>query len=100
MSKKVSLLICLASIMGLWGCSNDKVAGTVTDTGNTIAGVVHRVDGSPASNAVVRMARMSVKDSVLHVPEQKEVTTDSKGMYSFDSVIAADCSLYHSIWSL
>ncbi|WP_294112914.1 carboxypeptidase regulatory-like domain-containing protein [uncultured Fibrobacter sp.] len=75
-------------------CSNDKTAGTVTDTGNTVAeadvvaGVVRRVDGSPASEAVVRMARMAVFDSVLHVPEQIEVVTDSDGVYAFDSVIA------------
>ena len=71
-------------------CSNDKTAGTVTDTGNTVAeadvvaGVVRRVDGSPASEAVVRMARMAVFDSVLHVPEQIEVVTDSDGVYAFD----------------
>ena len=91
MSKKFSLLACLASFaVSLIGCSNEKVAGTVTDTGNTVAvsGVVHRVDGSPASDAVVRMARMAVYDSVLHVPEQIEVVTDSDGVYSFDSALS------------
>ena len=89
MSKKFSLLACLASFaVSLIGCSNEKVAGTVTDTGNTLAetqvsGVVLRVDGTPASDAMVRMARMAVYDSVLHVPEQIEVVTDSEGVYSF-----------------
>lgn len=53
MNKKFSLLACLASLaVSLIGCSNEKVAGTVTDTGNTLAetqvsGVVLRVDGTP-----------------------------------------------------
>ncbi len=88
-------LLSLLSALALVSCSNDKSAGTVTDTGNTlaedeslVAGVVRRVDGTPASDAVVRMARMAVVDSVLHVPEQIEVVTDSDGVYSFDSAIA------------
>ena len=94
MNKKFSLLACLASFaIALIGCSNEKVAGTVTDTGNTLAetqvsGVVRRVDGTPASDAMVRMARMAVYDSALHVPEQIEVVTDSKGVYSFDSALS------------
>lgn len=91
MNKKFSLLACLASLaVSLIGCSNEKVAGTVTDTGNTLAvsGVVLRVDGTPASDAMVRMARMAVYDSVLHVPEQIEVVTDSNGVYAFDSALS------------
>ena len=94
MSKKFSLLVCLASLLVAFvGCSNEKVSGTVTDTGNTLAetqvtGIVRRVDGTPASDAMVRMARMAVYDSVLHVPEQIEVVTDSDGVYAFDSAIA------------
>lgn len=95
MSKKFSLLVCLTSLVfAFLGCSNDKVAGTVTDTGNTIqaeaqvTGVVLRVDGSPASDAMVRMARMAVYDSVLHVPEKIEVLTDSDGVYAFDSALS------------
>ena len=84
----------VAVALMLAACSNEKVAGTVTDTGNTVtadvqvSGVVLRVDGSPASDAVVRMARMATFDSVLHVPEQIEVLTDSDGVYSFDSALA------------
>ena len=95
MNKKFSLLVCIASlVVAFLGCSNEKVAGTVTDTGNTVTadaqvtGVVLRVDGSPASDAMVRMARMAVYDSVLHVPEQIEVLTDSDGVYAFDSALS------------
>lgn len=94
---KFALLSLMAAFaFAFVACSNDKTAGTVTDTGNTVAeaddnqvaGVVLRVDGKPASEAVVRMARMAVFDSVLHVPEQIEVVTDSNGVYAFDSAIA------------
>ncbi|SHK76558.1 hypothetical protein SAMN05720487_104167 [Fibrobacter sp. UWT2] len=95
MSKKFSLLACLASFaVAFIACSNEKVAGTVTDTGNTVTaetqvtGVVLRVDGTPASDAMVRMARMAVYDSVLHLPEQIEVLTDSAGVYAFDSALS------------
>lgn len=83
---KSSLLMVLAMAFCLVGCT-DKVAGTVTDTGNTIAGAVFHEDGSVASNAIVRMARMKIADGV-GMPEQLEVMTDSKGKYSFDSVLA------------
>lgn len=84
-------------VMGLWACSDDKTAGTVTDTGNTIAGVedirvtgvVTRVDGSVASEAVVRMARRAViENGALRVPEHIEVTTDTAGVFAFDSALA------------
>lgn len=83
---KSSVLMALALAFCFVGC-NVNTAGTVTDTGNTIAGVVHRADGSEASNAVVRMARMRVVDGV-GMPEQIEVNTDSNGAYAFDSVLA------------
>ncbi len=76
----------MALILGLVGCT-DKVAGTVTDTGNTVAGVVYRADGSEASDAIVRIARTHVESGV-GVPELIEVTTDSNGAYSFDSVLS------------
>lgn len=87
---------CLVLFLFLIACGNsDNTAGTVTDTGNTIAssdlqvtGVVSRVDGTPAQAALVRMARTAVYDSVLHVPEQMEVLTDSEGVFAFDSAIA------------
>ncbi len=94
MKMKLFYLACaIAAVFS--ACSSDKVAGTVTDTGNTVAtnegqvaGVVRRVDGSPASDAVVRMARMAIYDTILHIPEQIEVVTDSDGVYAFDSAIA------------
>lgn len=81
----------------LVGCSEDSsTAGTVTDTGNTIAdatvavsGVVYRADGSVASEATVRMARRAVvSNGVLQIPEHVETMTDSVGVFSFDSALA------------
>lgn len=100
----------LKSVLAVWsilffalcGCSDDSnTAGTVTDTGNTIAdgdtvevgsavsGVVRRVDGSMASEATVRMARRAeIKNGVLQIPEHLETKTDSAGVFSFDSALA------------
>jgi hypothetical protein len=77
---------------GMLACTseNGNVAGTVTDTGNTIAlgGVVSRSDGSPAVAALVRVAREpSVGDSLVEA-EYIETVTDSQGVFSFDSVFA------------
>lgn len=83
---KSSVLMVLALTFCFVGCTFDT-AGTVTDTGNTVAGVVYRADGSEAADAVVRMARMRVNNGV-GVPELIEVTTDSNGAYAFDSVLA------------
>ena len=91
------IFLWLASVFALVACSDssEDVAGTVTDTGNTIAqsecqvsGVVSRVDGSPAQAALVRMARTTIDDTVLHIPERLEVLTDSEGVFSFDSALA------------
>lgn len=81
----------------LCACSEDSnTAGTVTDTGNTIAdskvavsGVVHRADGSVASEATVRMARVAVvEDGILQVPEHVETVTDTAGAFSFREALA------------
>ncbi|MCQ2053667.1 MAG: carboxypeptidase regulatory-like domain-containing protein [Fibrobacter sp.] len=76
------------------GCSDSKdngVAGTVTDTGNTLAfvsGVVTNTDGEYASGATVRMARrVLVKSDSTHVPEYVETQTDSMGAFAFDSSV-------------
>ncbi len=91
------IFLWLVSALAMVACSDssEDVAGTVTDTGNTIAqseyqvsGVVSRVDGSPAKAALVRMARTTIDDTVLHVPERVEVLTDSEGVFSFDSALA------------
>jgi len=74
----------------LCACS-EHVAGTVTDTGNTVAltGTVQRADGSVASEATVRMARRAVvENGTLLIPEHIETVTDSAGVFSFDSVLA------------
>jgi hypothetical protein len=76
---------------GMLACSSDHdVAGTVTDTGNTIAlgGVVTRTDGSPAVSALVRVAsEPAVGDSLVEA-EYIETVTDSHGVFLFDSVFA------------
>ena len=41
--------------LGLYACSRD-VAGTATQTENTVAGNVYHVDGTPAKGAIIRMA--------------------------------------------
>ncbi|MCQ2097273.1 MAG: carboxypeptidase regulatory-like domain-containing protein [Fibrobacter sp.] len=79
-----------AVLCSVVACSDKHTAGTVTDTGNTVAevtGVVHRADGKLASNAVVRMARVVVDDSLI-VPEMLESVTDTDGVFAFDSAIA------------
>lgn len=87
-----TLVLSLGLVFSFFGCASDNTAGTVTDTGNTIAeavtGVVHRVDGKAASNAVVRMARIATEDDSLRVPELQEVVTDSAGVFAFDSVLS------------
>ncbi len=77
---------------GMLACSSDNgnVAGTVTDTGNTIAlgGVVTRSNGSPAVAAMVRVAREPAVGDSLVEAEFIETVTDSQGVFSFDSVFA------------
>lgn len=96
MNKKIMKMLLLqilcvfAVFFSFVACSKDHTAGTVTDTGNTVAvtGTVHKADGKVASNAVVRMARLvSAEDSLL-VPELLESLTDSAGVFAFDSAIA------------
>ena len=55
----VGLLVAVCACMYACTSENGGVAGTVTDTGNTIAlgGVVTRTDGSRAVAAMVRVAR-------------------------------------------
>lgn len=92
-----------ALVFAVWsalvcGCSEDSnTAGTVTDTGNTIAtskvaevsGVVRRTDGSVASEATVRMARRAeIKNGSLQLPEHVETVTDTAGVFAFDSALA------------
>ena len=52
--KKMLFLIIFLGLF--WSCGNNGgISGTATDTGNTIAGVIEKKDGSFASGAVVRM---------------------------------------------
>lgn len=86
-------LAAMALVVAVFGCSDDPTtAGTVTDTGNTIAsvsGVVRHADGSVASDATVRMARRAViKDGVLQIPEHIETVTDTAGAFLFKDALA------------
>ena len=83
---KSSVLVVLVASFCLMGCA-EKVSGTVTDTGNTVAGVVRHADGSVAANAIVRAARMRIEAGV-GMPEQQETMTDSLGQFQIDSVLS------------
>ena len=89
MRKFLSSLVVLGALVGFVGCTSDKgnsnISGTVTDTGNTIAGVVLRSDSSIASFATVRMARVSDRTDSLAVPAFVEVQTNDSGAFEFDS---------------
>ena len=79
-----ALCACMLACTG----ENGGVAGTVTDTGNTIAtGIVTRSDGSPAVSALVRIAREPVAGDSLAKIDYIQTKTDSQGVYSFDSVL-------------
>ena len=79
-----ALCTCMCACTG----ENGSVAGTVTDTGNTIAtGIVTRSDGSPAVSALVRIAREPVVGDSLAKIDYIQTKTDSLGVYSFDSVL-------------
>lgn len=76
-----TLLLCL----WLMSCSeSSKVAGTATDTENTIAGTVLLSDSSMASGVRVRQvaARSGASYAFL------ETSTDGSGCFAFDSVLA------------
>lgn len=85
----VPLIFALASASVFVGCT-EKTAGTVTDTGNTVAvsGVVHKADGTVASNAIVRMARVVLDSLSPQIPDMVETVTDTAGVFEFDTLIA------------
>ena len=87
-------LAALLSAFGFWACSNnDSVAGTATQTENTVAsldtlkGVVYHVDGTKAKGAVVRMV-LSKRMTEEGVPEFRETETDAQGRFLFENVPA------------
>ena len=84
----IGLFSALCACMLACSGENEGVAGTVTDTGNTVAmGVVTRSDGSPAVSALVRIAREPVAGDSLAKIDFIQTRTDSLGVYSFDSVL-------------
>lgn len=87
-------VILTAAFLSACSDSSDDFAGTVTDTGNTLAavrevsGAVAFSDGKTASGATVRMAAIATDDDSLQEPQFVETVTDSKGQFTFDSALA------------
>lgn len=86
---KYSILLAL-SLAGLLSCSK-PVAGTATDTENTVAGVVVDVTGKPVANVDVQLVVDSLSlasQAVLAktTTSNRLVTTNEKGEYSFTEV--------------
>jgi len=87
----IGLFSALCVCMFACTSENGGVAGTVTDTGNTIAsiaGVVTRTDGSRAVSAMVRMAREPAVGDTFADLQYVETVTDSQGVFAFDSALA------------
>ena len=77
--------IAILPFLWLASCSeSSKVAGTATDTENTLAGTVLLSDSSVANGVRVRLvaARVGVSNAFL------ETSTDEAGNFAFDSVLA------------
>ena len=94
-SKVLGLPAVLAmAVLSACSDSSDNFAGTVTDTGNTIAltrevsGTVALSDGRFASGATVRMAAIVEEGDTVQEPQFVETVTDSKGQFAFDSALA------------
>ena len=91
------LALCLATLLsafGFWACgNNDSVAGTATQTENTVAsldslkGAVYHMDGTRAKGALVRMV-LPNKLEKGESPNLRETETDSQGRFLFVDVPA------------
>ena len=83
------LWFALAAVV-LVGCGDSKdVAGTATQTENTVAyGTVYHSDGTPARGAAVRIAPIVEIDGPRTIPEIRETVTDTLGKFAFDEVVA------------
>ena len=86
------LAICLTTLLsafGFWACSDkESVAGTATQTENTIAsldGVVYHKDGTRAKGAMVRLV-LSTKKQEKEIPNFRETETDDLGRFAFVDV--------------
>lgn len=86
----IYLRVVIASLLAvLFACSeSEDVAGTATQTENTVAGLVTHADGSVAMMARVRMAKVLDETDSLRMPEYVETNTDEEGRFSFGSAIA------------
>ena len=85
-----TIALSLSFILGLCACSNKDVAGTATQTENTVAfsGTVYHANGTPAEGVTVRLAMMDQTGAELALPELVETKTNSKGEFRFEDVPA------------
>lgn len=92
MKFKILPLVLLGAFSFLWNaCSKDDVAGTATDTENTIAGVVKNSSGFAASKASVRMIANTASFGTSAATI--ETLTNEKGEFAFDSTVADTINL-------
>ena len=88
MKLDVRILAILLCAVAFFACSS-KVAGTATDTENTIAGTVTLSDGSSCNGVSVRQVAARTASSVSYL----ETQTNSEGVFSFDSSLADTVNL-------
>lgn len=87
MKRRCYIAIFFAMVSFFWGCGKE-VAGTATQTENTIAGTVIGTDGAAVKSAIVRMAMVAPQSSNIQIPEYQETITDSLGSFIFKEAIA------------
>ena len=85
-----AIALTLFFVLGLCACSSKDVAGTATQTENTMAfaGTVFHADGTPAEDVTVRLAMVSRTDAQPVLSELVETRTDSLGQFQFEDVPA------------
>ena len=85
-----TIALSLSLVLGLCACSNKDVAGTATQTENTVAfsGTVYHANGTPAEGVTVRLAMVDQTGAELALPELVETKTNSKGEFQFEDVPA------------
>ena len=85
-----TIALTLFFVLGLCACSSKDVAGTATQTENTVAfaGTVYHADETPAAGVTVRLAMVNQTGAELTLPELVETTTNSKGEFRFEDVPA------------
>ena len=85
-----TIALTLSIVLGLSACGSKDVAGTATQTENTMAfaGTVYHADGNPAAGVTVRLAMLNQTGAELALPELVETKTSTKGEFRFEEVPA------------